>query len=92
MSNQNSVITKQKMGCSHIICASCHGQIEVIYMLLSDGAQIEYTAETPELIATIHFWLGAQLSDHGAHTTDNHYCRTKIRSVFRITNPLVYRS
>jgi len=31
-----------------------YGQIEVVYTPLSDGAQIDYKAETPELIAAIH--------------------------------------
>jgi hypothetical protein len=49
-----------------------YGQIEVVYTLLSDGAQIEYKAETPELITAIHVWFDAQLSDHGTHATDGH--------------------
>ena len=44
-------------------------QIEVIYTPLPDGAQIVYTAETPEVTAAIHAWFEAQLSDHGAHAT-----------------------
>lgn len=46
------------------------GQVEVVYTPLSDGAQIDYKAETPELIAAIHAWFDAQLSDHGTHATD----------------------
>lgn len=33
------------------------GQAEVVYTPLSDGAQIDYKAETPELIAAIHAWF-----------------------------------
>lgn len=46
------------------------GQVEVVYTPLSDGAQIDYKAEAPELIAAIHAWFDAQLSDHGTHATD----------------------
>lgn len=45
-------------------------QIEVGYTPLADGAQIDYKAVTPELIAAIHAWFDAQLSDHGPHVTD----------------------
>ena len=45
-------------------------QVEVVYTPLSDGAQIVYKAETPEVTAAIHVWFDAQLSDHGAHATD----------------------
>lgn len=47
-----------------------YGQVEVVYTLLSDGAQIDYKAETPELIAAIHAWFDAQLSDHGTHAAN----------------------
>lgn len=47
-------------------------QVEVIYTSLPDGAQIDYKAETAELIVAIHAWFEAQLSDHGAHATEGH--------------------
>lgn len=47
-----------------------YGQVEVVYTPLSDGAQIDYKAETPELIAAIHAWFDAQLFDHGDHASD----------------------
>lgn len=47
-------------------------QVEVIYTTLPDGAQIDYRAEMPELIAAIHAWFEAQLSDHGGHATEGH--------------------
>jgi hypothetical protein len=45
-------------------------QVEVVYTPLPDGAQIVYTAETPEVIAAIYAWFEAQLADHGDHATD----------------------
>ena len=47
-----------------------YGQVEVVYTPLSNGAQIVYQAVTPEVIAAIHAWFDAQLSDHGAHATE----------------------
>jgi len=47
-----------------------YGQVEVVYTPLGDGAQIDYKAETLEVIAAIHAWFDAQLTDHGAHATD----------------------
>jgi hypothetical protein len=46
-------------------------QVEVVYTPLPDGAQIDYKAEAPELIAALHAWFEAQLSDHGAHASDD---------------------
>jgi hypothetical protein len=46
-----------------------YDQVEVVYTPLPDGAQIVYTAETPEVTAAIHAWFEAQLADHGSHAT-----------------------
>lgn len=43
------------------------GKIEVVYALLTDGAQIRYAAKDPALVTAIHLWFDAQLSDHGGH-------------------------
>jgi hypothetical protein len=45
-------------------------QVEVVYAPLPDGAQVVYKAETSEVVAAIHAWFDAQLSDHGGHATD----------------------
>jgi len=37
----------------------------VTYRELADGAEIDYVAHTPALIAALHAWFDAQLSDHG---------------------------
>ena len=44
-------------------------QIEVRYSALPDGAQIRYTTKDPKLVAALHRWFDAQLSDHGHHAT-----------------------
>jgi len=43
------------------------GQINVVYSELPLGAQIAYSARDPALIAAIHLWFEAQLSDHARH-------------------------
>jgi hypothetical protein len=44
-------------------------QIEVRYSALPDGAQIRYTTKDAKLVAALHRWFDAQLSDHGHHAT-----------------------
>jgi len=44
-------------------------KIDVRYTALPDGAEIRYTAKDPKLVAALHQWFAAQLSDHGHHAT-----------------------
>jgi hypothetical protein len=46
-----------------------YAQIEVVYAELPDGAQIRYTTSDPAMVAALHAWFAAQLSDHGGHAT-----------------------
>ena len=46
--------------------------ISIQYRELSDGAEITYKTDNPELISAIHQWFDAQLRDHGRHATMNH--------------------
>jgi hypothetical protein len=48
-----------------------YAQIEVAYAELPDGAQIRYTTSDPTMVAAVHAWFAAQLSDHGGHATDH---------------------
>lgn len=41
--------------------------IAVRYAETANGARITYTMSDPTLIAAIHDWFAAQVSDHGAH-------------------------
>lgn len=43
------------------------GHINVQYTPLPNGAQMQYTTKGPALIAALHQWFAAQLSDHGHH-------------------------
>jgi hypothetical protein len=42
-------------------------RIEVAYEDLPDGAQLRYTSSEPALVAALHDWFDAQVSDHGSH-------------------------
>jgi hypothetical protein len=44
-------------------------KVDIRYTGLPDGAQIRYTAKDPKLVAALHQWFAAQLSDHGHHAT-----------------------
>jgi hypothetical protein len=48
------------------------GEIIVHYQDLADGAQIEYSARKASLIAALHKWVDAQLSDHGPDAHEGH--------------------
>ena len=45
--------------------------IDVAYSELPDGAQLRYTASDPALMAALHTWFRAQLSDHGDHASEH---------------------
>jgi len=44
--------------------------VEVRFTALDNGAQLDYISDDPEMIAAIHAWFDAQLSDHGIHATN----------------------
>jgi len=48
------------------------GTLSIIYKELSDGAQIDYTSEKADLVAAIHQFFDAQLSDHARHAVSGH--------------------
>jgi hypothetical protein len=48
------------------------GEVKILYSNVTSGGQIEYLAKRPELIAAIHEWFDAQLSDHGADAMQGH--------------------
>jgi hypothetical protein len=48
-----------------------YSKITVTYTELPDGAEIRYTTGDPVLVAAIHAWFAAQLSDHGGHAMDH---------------------
>ena len=48
------------------------GQIRIDYAELPDGAQVTYSTKVPELVAALHAWFDAQLSDHGPDAMAGH--------------------
>jgi hypothetical protein len=44
-------------------------QIDIRYASLPDGAEVRYTTKDPKLVAALHRWFDAQLSDHGHHAS-----------------------
>ena len=45
-------------------------EIDIRNSDLPDGAKIEYETNDPALVAALHAWFDAQLSDHGDHAED----------------------
>ncbi len=41
-------------------------RIEIVYDKVLPGGQIRYCTDDPALIAALHAWFDAQVSDHGA--------------------------
>lgn len=48
------------------------GEVKILYSSVANGGQIEYLAKRPDLIAAIHAWFDAQLSDHGPDAMAGH--------------------
>jgi hypothetical protein len=48
------------------------GQIRIAYADLPEGAQLTYSTKSPELVAALHAWFDAQLSDHGPDALAGH--------------------
>lgn len=47
-------------------------RLKIEYKELSNGAQIEYSADDASLVAAIHQFFDAQLSDHARHARSGH--------------------
>jgi len=42
-------------------------RIDITYLETTNGASIRYKTSDPHLIAALHTWFAAQVTDHGAH-------------------------
>lgn len=49
------------------------GQVKYTYEDLPDGGRIDYASDDPALIAAIHQYFDAQLSDHARHAMPGHH-------------------
>jgi hypothetical protein len=44
-------------------------RLRIEYAELTDGAKIVYSSDDPVIVAAVHDWFTAQLSDHGQHAS-----------------------
>jgi hypothetical protein len=52
--------------------ASKPGQIEIVYKEIAGGAALTYKTADASLVASLHQWFDAQLSDHGDDAKSGH--------------------
>lgn len=52
--------------------AATPGQIAIAYKDVAGGAELTYTATNPALVAALHQWFDAQLTDHGKDAMAGH--------------------
>lgn len=48
------------------------GQVAIAYKEVAGGAELEYTTADPRMVAALHQWFDAQLSDHGSDAMAGH--------------------
>jgi hypothetical protein len=48
------------------------GQIAIVYRDIKDGAELTYEIANVKLVAALHQWFDAQLSDHGKDAMEGH--------------------
>lgn len=48
------------------------GEVRIAYRDVPAGAQLTYRTANPQLVAALHQWFDAQLSDHGADAVAGH--------------------
>ena len=52
--------------------AAKHGQIAIDYRDIKDGAELTYKTSDAKMVAALHQWFDAQLSDHGKDAMEGH--------------------
>ena len=52
--------------------AATPGQIDIAYKDVKGGAELRYKTTDSELVAALHQWFDAQLSDHGKDAMEGH--------------------
>jgi hypothetical protein len=53
--------------------AATPGQIDIAYQEVPAGAELTYRTSDARLVAALHRWFDAQLSDHGADAMAGHH-------------------
>ena len=56
-------------GAAALSAGATASRLKIEYAELPDGAKIIYASEDPVLVAAIHDWFNAQVSDHGQHAS-----------------------
>ncbi len=54
------------------LAAAKPGQVVIVYREIEAGAELEYKTADPSLVAALHRWFDAQLSDHGSDAKEGH--------------------
>ena len=54
-------------GIGEMVEGTRSGEVDIAYAEVAGGARLTYTSDDPALVAAIHAWFDAQVSDHGAH-------------------------
>lgn len=54
------------------LSAAGPGELKIRWRKLPLGAKIDYQSQKPELVAALHQWFDAQVSDHGHHAKAGH--------------------
>ncbi len=49
------------------------GEVRITYQDIPSGGQVRYSTSDKVLVAALHAWFDAQLSDHGAHARQGHH-------------------
>lgn len=53
--------------------AAAPGSIAISYREVPDGAELSYRTQAPALVAALHQWFTAQVSDHGPDAVVGHH-------------------
>jgi len=48
------------------------GQVSIEYKNVKGGAELTFRTQDPKLVAALHKWIDAQLSDHGPDAKAGH--------------------
>jgi hypothetical protein len=54
------------------IRAAKPGQISITYRDVDGGGELTYSSSSPEWVSSLHAWIDAQISDHGADAMEMH--------------------
>jgi hypothetical protein len=56
-----------------VLKAAAPSSIAISYREIPDGAELTYRTQDPVLVAVLHRWFTAQMSDHGPDAAVGHH-------------------